>query len=161
MFCAINSTQQSLIPLVRLRAAKVKMRAALALMSNTNHQQPTYWLYIRFEQSGWYFTDNISKRMKVISFWPKFHWSLICWGRVEHICISNLTIIGSDNGLSPGRRQAIIWTNDGILLIGPMGINFSEILIEIHTFFIQGNAFENDVCKMVSISFRPQCVKLS
>ena len=23
-----------------------------------------------------------------------------------------LFIIGSDNGLSPGRRQAIIWTND-------------------------------------------------
>ena len=56
------------------------------------------------------------------------------WGRVTHICVSKLTIIGSDNGLSPGRRQAIIWTNDGILLIGPLGTNFSEILIEIHTF---------------------------
>ena len=33
------------------------------------------------------------------------------WGRVTHICVGNLTIIGSDNGLSPGRRQAIIWTN--------------------------------------------------
>ena len=40
------------------------------------------------------------------------------WGRVTHICVSKLTIIGSDNGLSPGRRQAIIWTNVGILLIG-------------------------------------------
>ena len=48
-----------------------------------------------------------------------------------HICVNKLTIIGSDNGLSPGRRQAIIWTNDGILLIGPLGPNFSEILIEI------------------------------
>ena len=37
--------------------------------------------------------------------------------------------IGSDNGLSPGRRQAIIWTNVGILLIEPLGTNFSEILI--------------------------------
>ena len=36
------------------------------------------------------------------------------WGRVMHICICNLTIIGSENGLSPGGRQAIIWTNDGI-----------------------------------------------
>ena len=51
-----------------------------------------------------------------------------------HICVSKLTIIGSDNGLSPRRRQAIIWTNAGILLIGPLGTNFSEILIEIHTF---------------------------
>ena len=39
------------------------------------------------------------------------------WGRVTHICVSKLTIIGSDNGLSPGRRQAIIWTNAGILLL--------------------------------------------
>ena len=53
------------------------------------------------------------------------------WGRVTHICINKLTIIGSDNGLSPGRRQAIIWTNDGILLIGPLGTKFSETLIEI------------------------------
>ena len=51
--------------------------------------------------------------------------------RVTHICVNKLTIIGSDNGLSPGRRQAIIWTNVGILLIGPLGTNFSEILIEI------------------------------
>ena len=56
------------------------------------------------------------------------------WGRVMHICISNLTIIGSDNGLSPGRRQAIIWTNDVILWIRPLGTNFSEILIEFLTF---------------------------
>ena len=56
------------------------------------------------------------------------------WGRVTHICVAKLTINGSDNGLSPGRRQAIIWTNAGILLIRPSGRNFSEILIEIHTF---------------------------
>ena len=30
-----------------------------------------------------------------------------------HICVNKLTIIGSDKG----RRQAITWTNDGILLI--------------------------------------------
>ena len=59
------------------------------------------------------------------------------WGRVTYICVSNLTTIGSDNGLLPGRRQAIIWTNAGILLIGPSGTNFSEILIEIHTFSIK------------------------
>ena len=62
------------------------------------------------------------------------HVALTHWGRVTHICVSNLTIIGSDNGLSPGRRQAITWTNVEILLIGPLGTNFSEILIEIHTF---------------------------
>ena len=55
-------------------------------------------------------------------------------GRVTHICVSNLTINGSDNGLSPGRRQAIIWTNAGTLSIGQLGTNFSEILIKILTF---------------------------
>ena len=51
---------------------------------------------------------------------------------MTHICVGKLIIIGSDNGLSPDRRQAIIWTNAGILLIGPFGTNFSEIAIEIH-----------------------------
>ena len=51
------------------------------------------------------------------------------WGRVTHICVSILTIIGSDNGLSPGPRQAITWTNAAILLIGTLRANFSEIFI--------------------------------
>ena len=37
------------------------------------------------------------------------------WGGVTHICVGNLTIIGPDNGVSPGRRRAIIWTNAGTL----------------------------------------------
>ena len=53
---------------------------------------------------------------------------------MTHICVIKLTAIGSDNGLSPERRQAIIWTNAGILLIGPWGTNFNDILIKIHTF---------------------------
>ena len=56
------------------------------------------------------------------------------WGRVTHICVSKLNIIGSDNGLSPGRRQAIIWTNAGILLIWTLRTNFIEISSEIHAF---------------------------
>ena len=57
-------------------------------------------------------------------------------GRVMHISVNHLIIIGSDNGLSPGRRQAFIWTNDGISLIGHLGINFREILIEIQPFSV-------------------------
>ena len=53
---------------------------------------------------------------------------------MTHICVSKLSILGSDNGLSPGRRKAIVWTSAGILLIGPIGTNFSEILIGIQTF---------------------------
>ena len=56
------------------------------------------------------------------------------WGRVTHICVSKLTIISSDNGLLPGWCQAIIWTNAEILLTGPLGTNFSEILIKIYVF---------------------------
>ena len=87
------------------------------------------------------------------------HW-LTHWGRVTHICVSKLTIIGSDNGLSPGRRQAIIWTNAGILLIRTLGTNFSEILKQNSFSFIPENAFENVVRDMASIWSRPQWVKI-
>ena len=50
-----------------------------------------------------------------------------------HTCVGNLTIFGSNNDLSPGRRQAFSWTNGGLLLIGTSGANFIEILTEIHT----------------------------
>ena len=81
---------------------------------------------------------------------------LIHWGRVTHICVSDLTIIGSDNGLSPGRRQAIIWTNAGILLIGPLGTNFSEIVIEILKF-----SFKKMRLKGSSAKWRPFCLGLN
>ena len=55
------------------------------------------------------------------------HKGLTLWGWVMHICVGNLTIIGSDNGLSPGRRQAIIWTNAWLLLIETLGTIFSAI----------------------------------
>ena len=69
---------------------------------------------------------------------------------MTHIYVGKLTIIGSDNGLSPGRRQAIIWTNAGILLIEPLGTNFREILIE-----IQINSFKKMRLKMSSAKWRP------
>ena len=74
------------------------------------------------------------------------------------ICVNNLTIISSDNGLSPGRRQGIIWTNARVLLIGTSG-NYHEFLSEIHTFFFQEIPFVNVVLKKVSILSRPQYVK--
>ena len=57
------------------------------------------------------------------------------WDWETHICVGNLTIIDSDNGLLPGRHQAIIGTNVGILLIGTLGTNFSEIFIEMYIFY--------------------------
>ena len=54
--------------------------------------------------------------------------------RARHICASKRTVIGSDNGLAPGHRQAIAWTNAGILSIGLLGTNFKENFIVIHIF---------------------------
>ena len=75
---------------------------------------------------------------------------------VTHICVSRLTIIGSDNGLSPGRRQAIIWTNAGILLIRPLGTNFNEMWIEILAF-----SFMKMRLKVSSAKWRPFCFGLN
>ena len=75
---------------------------------------------------------------------------------MTHICVNKIAIIDSDNGLSPSRRQAIIWTNVGILLIGPLGTNFSEILIEIHT-----SSFKKSHLKMSSWKRRPFCLDLN
>ena len=97
-------------------------------------------------QSGWFWNNS----------WIIWSMDLTHWGRVTHICVGNLTIIGSDNGLSPGRRQAISWTNAGILLIGPLGTNFSEILIEIQTF-----SFKKIHLKMSPGKWRPFCLGLN
>ena len=78
------------------------------------------------------------------------------WSWVAGICVGNLTIIGSDNGLSPGRRQAIIWNNAGILSIGLLGTNFSEILIEILTFSLKKMHL-----KVSSAKWQPFCLVLN
>ena len=78
------------------------------------------------------------------------------WGRMTHICVGKPTIIVSYNGLSPDRRQAMIWTNAGILLIGHLGTNFSEILFEIHTF-----SFKKLHLKISSWEWRPSCLGLN
>ena len=82
--------------------------------------------------------------------------SLIHWGQVMHICVSRLIITGSDNGLSPYRRQAIIGTNAGILLIGTLGTNFSEILIAIHLL-----SFKKMGLNVPSAKWRPLCLGLN
>ena len=70
------------------------------------------------------------------------------WGRVTHICVSKLAIIDSD--------KAIIWTNAGILLIGPLGTKLNEISIEIHIF-----SFKKIHLKLSSGKWRPFCLGLN
>ena len=110
------------------------------------------------DPSGPLVTNPVPMRMAYVC--EGFHGNCILlwlthWGRVTHICVGYLAIMGSDNGLSPGRRQAIIWTNAGILLIGPLGTNFSEIYQNSYV-IIQENVFENIVWKMAAMLSRPQ-----
>ena len=83
-------------------------------------------------------------------------YGLTHWGQVTHICVSKSTIIASDNGLSPDRCQAIIWTNAAILQIGLLRTNFSEILMEIQTF-----SFRKIYLKRSSAKWRPSCLSLN
>ena len=106
------------------------------------------WIKRRQIFSPEYECKNTVCKMAAISFgcdcfnslWPScLIWqsnTLTHWGQMTHtcICVSKLTRIGSDNSLSPGRDHAIIWTFAGIMLIGSLGTNFSEIVIEIHPF---------------------------
>ena len=101
----------------------------------TNGGQLSYTVIPTIELSYyvcWHITTRVACVLNGTFGWIK-NWFLTHWGRVTHICVGNLTIIGSDNGLPPGRRQAITCTNVWILLIGPLGTNFSEMLIEILT----------------------------
>ena len=103
---------------------------------------------------------NIS-RFRYDSVWHNLIYSVMIaqlthCGRVMHKCVRKLAIIDSDNGLSPDRRQAIIWTNAGILLTGPLGTNVSEILIEILTFL-----FKKMRLNTSSAKWRPFCLGLN
>ena len=129
------------------------------------------WISLRFVPKG--LIDNNSALIQVMVWWQTVdkplpdpvHWrryaalggdELTHWGPVMHICVSKLTTIGSDNGLSPGRRQAIIRTNAGIVLIGPLRTNSSEILIEIYIF-----SFKKMHLKLSSAKRRPFCLGLN
>ena len=85
----------------------------------------------------------------------KVKFPLTHWGRVTHICVSKLTVIGSNDGLSPGRRKPL----SEPMLIGPLGTNFSEILNWNLYIVIQENAFENVIWKLAAILSRPHCLQ--
>ena len=67
------------------------------------------------------------------------------YGRETHICVSKLGAIDSDNGLSPVRCQVIIWTNAGLILIGPLGSYLGEIVVK--AIFIQEKTLEMSSAK--------------
>ena len=104
--------------------------------------------------TAWCENDNCpSMNIYVHSLWPPL-WTL--WSRVTHICVNKLTIIGSDNGLLPGWRQAIIWTSGGKSLMQTLGTNFSKILSEINAV-----SFTKMNLKMSSVKWRQFCLGFS
>ena len=100
---------------------------------------------------------NSPRLVKREAGFPKPRWALIGSNHGSNYD-ALMTHHTTENSLLPGRRQAIIWTNDGILLIGPLGTNFSENLNRNLNIFIKKHAFENVVWKMAAILSRPQCV---
>ena len=127
---------------------------------SANLRYPTHYRYFHYMPCHiWYFAkfhwtskpvDHCHFTVGLLSGW------LTHWGRVTHIWVGKLTILGSDNGLSLGRRQAIIWTNAGILLIGPLGTNFSEILVAIEAFSFKRMHFQ-----ISSAKWHPFCLGLN
>ena len=97
------------------------------------------------------FNDDVIKWKQFSRYWPfvrGIHRSYM------HICITKQTLIGPDICLSPDQRQAVIYTNAGILLIGPLGTNFSEILSEIHTLSCKKTHFKMSFGKWRPFFFR-------
>ena len=124
------------------------------------------WRFVTHKMESWWFHD-MELLAALLGFCAGIHqlvynldvsqpFPLTHWGQVTHICVNKITIIGSYNGLSPGRWQAIIWTKAGILLIWLLGTNFSEILIEINTF-----SLKKIHLKMSSGKWRPSWLGLN
>ena len=119
------------------------------LMSDNTLMNIVYKMYIIFFR-----LQSVNLVPKIISLRDA---TLTPWGWVTNICVGNLNITGlTDNGLLPGQHQGIIWTNAGILLIGPFGTNFSEILSKSHIF-----SFKKMHLKLSSGKWWPFCLGLN
>ena len=121
-------------------------------LGSPSHQQPCYWMCMTYKLLSSMWKDFKSRKCKFI--FSKIN--SVCQGWVIHICIGILTITGSDNGLSPGQCQAIIWPNAGILLNRPLETNLSETSFEICTF-----SFKKMCLKLPSVKWRSCCPNLN
>ena len=132
---------------------------ASKLVQNGYHYGDDTFKYIFFNENWWIIGSGnafsftwclaitLPNDSPIIGLWEMRLWLQIMWFSNSSYRLTSWVFPGksfscewhrthqivSDNGLSPGRRQAIIWTNAGILIFGPLGTNFSEILIEIYT----------------------------
>ena len=71
-----------------------------------------------------------------------------------HLCISKSGHHWSDNGLLPTQHQAIIWTNVGLLKIGPLETIFSEI------WMYKQSSYNTINFNMSSVKWRQFCLRL-
>ena len=118
--------------------------------------------------------------LDVLGYWGTFwllrrQWNFDCFvanargafhkNAVPSICVAlnNASVtwasIGSGNGLSPVRRQAIAWTNAGLLSISLLGTNFSEIRLGILSFSFKETHLKLSSAKMSAILSRKRGVK--
>ena len=144
------------------------------LLASPGHQRPWYWLckigksccYMRKDFYGMSVWRNDVK-CKYMFMFPlkkistqRVNWTLLntCMNFFMYMCNSFSPHYRMyDNGLAPNRRQAITWTNSGILLIGTPGTNFNAILIEIHVFSFK-NSLNSKHLKMASGKWHKFCL---
>ena len=81
------------------------------------------------------------------------------WGWVTHICVSNLSIIGSDNGLITWSASSSYLNQCWNIVKWTLRNKLKWNLNQNSNIFIEENAFESVVCEMSAILSRPQCVK--
>ena len=109
-----------------------------------------------FGRVGWRNNQTVRFKLKLLL---HFFYLLTQRGRVTHICVVNLTVIGSDNGLWPGRPSHYLnqcWNTVNWALRNHLqwiGNRNSYIIIK-------ENAFQNAVWKIAAILSRDQCVYL-
>ena len=81
------------------------------------------------------------------------------WGRVTHISVSKLTIIGSDNGFIAWWVQSH-YLNQWWNIVSSNLRNKRQWSLERYSYiFVHENAFEYVVCEMSAIFSQSQCVK--
>ena len=78
---------------------------------------------------------------------PREVMGLTHWGRVTHICVSKLTIIGSDNGLSPGRLSCVCYQTRSELMPGRHRVNASNRIDDERGRMISRTPFVIQSCK--------------
>ena len=111
-----------------------------------------------------YTTSKVTTRpvrsCMILSINYEIHTSIVIthWDGMTDICFSNRAMFGSDNGLVPGWRQAIIWSNAGILLIAPLWTNFSEMLIEYIFIYLSIYSYKKMHLKRSSGKWNPFCL---